>query len=303
LNRRLLVVLLAAVAVTGAAFAVFACGDKTDKTTSASAAAMTASGTCTAANAAKCPYHNSSASNAAVTASASGSCSHGASASNAAVTASASGSCSHGASAARSSGVSAVAAGMGGSCSSAKNSAAAASGACTAHGMMTTGVGSCARHKGAAVTFEAMSAGSGACGGKGIGASAMATNMAHDCDACSDMAACEAVLKSAGSNFQVVPLKNGVMYVYTAEDSKNIRAVQSAIAHRTERINALVSADNAKLCSDCKQMRGAMASGKLTREIVNIEGGSISLVTSSDPAMVARLYAMAGLSTQKLVKS
>ena len=47
-----------------------------------------------------------------------------------------------------------------------------------------------------------------------------------------------------------------------------------------------------------------MASGKLTREVVNIEGGSISLVTSNDPTMVAKLYTMAGLSPgQKVVKS
>ena len=281
MNRRLLVVLLAAVAVTGASFAVFACGDKTDKSTSASNAAVTAgsNGACTASMASKCPYHNSSA----------------------AVTASAAGACPHGAGVSKASGVSAVAAGMGGSCSSAKNSAAA-SGSCAGHGAMTSASGSCAGHKGAGVAFEAMSAG-GTCGGRGIGASEMSGNFAHNCDACSDMASCEALLRTAGSSFQVVPLKNGVMYVYTAGDPRNVRAVQAAIAHRSERINALVAADNAKLCSDCKQMRGAMASGKLTREVVNIEGGSISLVTSTDPSMVARLYAMAGLSTQKLAKS
>jgi len=132
----------------------------------------------------------------------------------------------------------------------------------------------------------------------------MTGNTGHDCDACADMAMCESQLKSAGSNFQVVPLKNGVMYVYTAGDPRNVRVVQAAISRRTERINALLAADNAKLCPDCKRMRGAMASGKLTREVVNIEGGSISLVTSNDPTMVAKLYTMAGLSPgQKVVKS
>jgi hypothetical protein len=124
----------------------------------------------------------------------------------------------------------------------------------------------------------------------------------HDCDACADMAMCASELKTIGSQFQVVPLKNGVMYVYTADDAKGVRLVQAAIARRAERVNALVTAQNAKLCPDCKQMRGAMASGKLTREVVNVEGGSISLVTSTDPAMVSRLYAMAGLSA-KGVKS
>jgi hypothetical protein len=54
--------------------------------------------------------------------------------------------------------------------------------------------------------------------------------------------------------------------------------------------------DQAHLCKDCKAMRGAVASGKVTREVVNIEGGCLSLVTSSDPKIVAQLHAMAGLS-------
>jgi hypothetical protein len=39
-------------------------------------------------------------------------------------------------------------------------------------------------------------------------------------------------------------------------------------------------------------MRGAMASGKLNREVVNIEGGALALMTSSDPAMVAKIQSM-----------
>src|SRR6185295_10524120 len=77
-------------------------------------------------------------------------------------------------------------------------------------------------------------------------------------------------------------------------------------SHRTERINALLTNNSAKLCPDCKQMRGAMASGKLTREVVNIEGGSISLVTSTDPRMVARIYEMAGIGaflTQRIARA
>ena len=155
---------------------------------------------------------------------------------------------------------------------------------------------------GAAAGYDAVVTGAGAsCGGKGVGA--MTGNTGHDCDACADMAMCESELKSAGSQFQVVPLKNGVMYVYTATDARDVRSVQTAVSRRTDRINSLASVQGAKLCPDCKRMRGAMASGKLTREVVNIEGGSISLVTSSDPAMVTKLYAMAGLSGQKVVKS
>ena len=134
--------------------------------------------------------------------------------------------------------------------------------------------------------------------------SAMATSgTMTNCDACSDMTKCRDELKALGTQFQVVPLKNGVMYVYTADEARNVRTVQAAVARRTERINLLASTENAHLCPDCKQMRGAMASGKLTREIVNIEGGSISMVTSKDPAMVAKLYAMAGLTSQKGIKS
>jgi hypothetical protein len=57
------------------------------------------------------------------------------------------------------------------------------------------------------------------------------------------------------------------------------------------------SGDKARLCSDCKAMRGAAASGKLSREIVNIEGGCLTLITSTDPALVARLHSLAGTGT------
>jgi hypothetical protein len=161
---------------------------------------------------------------------------------------------------------------------------------------------SCHSEDANAAGFDAVLTGGGQCNGKGV--TTMAGRPSHSaCDACSDMAMCEDELKTAGSQFQVVPLKNGVMYVYTANNSKGVHAVQTAIARRSERINSLVSATKANLCPDCKSMRGALASGKLTREVVNVEGGSISLVTSNDPAIVAKLYAMAGLENSKVVKS
>jgi hypothetical protein len=284
-TRRIPIILFAVTAAMCASIAVLACSDKTDsKGSSATAVTASSKGACTASMAAKCTPEMAAACKAKASASASNTieCPYHSSAATAA-TANSAGGCNHDG-AAGTSAYKASAAGMG-SCAS-KSSA---SGACTAH-------------KGAAVAFEAMSMGHSSCGGKGI--SAMAGNLGHDCDACADMAACESQLKSAGSNFQVVPLKNGVMYVYTAGDARNVRAVQAAINRRNERINALMSADNAKLCPDCKRMRGAMASGKLTREVVNIEGGSISLVTSNDPQMVSKLYSMAGLTPgMKLVKS
>jgi len=132
------------------------------------------------------------------------------------------------------------------------------------------------------------------CGGQGM--TRVAAQSGHaDCDACKDMAACEQEIQAAGGRSQIVPLKNGVMYVYTAGTTAGIRAVQAAVTHRSERMAAISSAgDKAQLCSDCKEMRGAIASGKLNREVVSIEGGCLTLVTSNDPAIVARLHAMAG---------
>jgi hypothetical protein len=181
-------------------------------------------------------------------------------------------------------------------CAGKISSASAAS--CRAHASAS----SAAACKGAAAAAAASAAAMAPhCRGEGLVKVADASVHA-DCEGCADMARCAQEIAAAGARVQVVPLKNGVMYVYTADNPRNVRAVQAAVAQRTERINALATANNAKLCPDCKQMRGAMASGKLSREVVNIDGGSISLVTSTDPRVVARLYEMAGL-TQKGIKS
>jgi hypothetical protein len=123
----------------------------------------------------------------------------------------------------------------------------------------------------------------------------MAESSVHaECDGCADMAKCEEEILSAGGRVQVVPLKNGVMYVYTAESSAGVRAVQAAVAHRNERMVAWTTAgDHVHLCSECKTMRGAAASGKLSREVINIEGGCLTLMTSNDATIVARLHEMA----------
>jgi sulfur relay (sulfurtransferase) complex TusBCD TusD component (DsrE family) len=130
---------------------------------------------------------------------------------------------------------------------------------------------------------------------EGDGLVKMADQSLHsDCDGCSDMARCEQEIMSAGGHVQVVQLKNGVMYMYTAESSAGVRAVQAAVTHRNERLAALTTAgDRVHLCDECKTMRGAAASGKLTREVVNIEGGCLTLVTSSDPSIVSKLHSMA----------
>ena len=152
------------------------------------------------------------------------------------------------------------------------------------------------------MTFEAVSLGGASCSGKTMGATA--SNGGHNCDACADLVMCESQLKSAGSSFQVVPLKNGVMYVYTANSPAGVRTVQAALARRGEQWGKLAAAgDRVKLCPPCKVMRGASASGKLSRETVNIEGGCLTLITSNYPAVVAKLQAMAGLTAAAKVKS
>jgi hypothetical protein len=142
---------------------------------------------------------------------------------------------------------------------------------------------------------SAMAAGTSPnCGGQGMTRIA-ARGIHADCDACKDMGLCEQEITAAGGRAQIVPLKNGVMYVYTAGTPAGIRAVQAAVTHRSERMTAISNAAmTTHLCSDCKAMRGAIASGKLNREVVSIEGGCLTLVTSNDPAIVARLHAMAG---------
>jgi hypothetical protein len=95
-----------------------------------------------------------------------------------------------------------------------------------------------------------------------------------------------------------------VMFVYTASSPGRVSALQSSLARRTERLNQLVSAgEKAHLCAECKAMRGAMASGKLNREVVNIEGGALTLMTSSDPSMVSKLYAMLDVNSKLARKS
>lgn len=162
---------------------------------------------------------------------------------------------------------------------------ASASG-CAAHGARTASAGGeCGAH-GAHVMGE--------CLGHGMLTTAN-VDMHSDCDACVDMASCAQVLSTNGAQIQTVPLRNGVMFVYTTDTPAHVRAVQAAMARRTQRIFALeASGDRARLCPQCKSVRGAMASGKLTRETVNIEGGCLTLMTSSDPIMVAKLRSMAG---------
>ena len=162
----------------------------------------------------------------------------------------------------------------------------------------TSNASAAAACKRAASAVSAASAAAMAPHCRGEGLVKVADASVHaDCEGCADMARCAQEIAGAGARVQVVPLKNGVMYVYTAESSSGVRVVQAAVAHRNERLASWTTAgDRVHLCSECKAMRGAAASGKLNREVINIEGGCLTLMTSSDPAIVARLHEMASAS-------
>lgn len=120
--------------------------------------------------------------------------------------------------------------------------------------------------------------------------------MAMDCSACEDWSMCEMQVHAMGGRSQVVALKNGVMIVYMADGADGVRAVQAAVARRGESVkNSLTSRKaDAKLCGDCKQLRGALASGKLHREVVNVEKGAMDLLTSDDKAVVRMIHSLTG---------
>lgn len=162
-----------------------------------------------------------------------------------------------------------------------------------------TGAG-CSSHGAAKSSATAAGAG-GSCGSHG----AKTTTMAHsDCVGCADMAFCDGETRDLGATVQVVPLKNGVMYVYTAENATKVHAVQASLGRRHDSMSGLMTAgDKAKLCPSCKTVRGAIASGKLNREFVNIEGGCLTLMTSEDPATVSKIYSLAGLKGPTGIKS
>jgi len=176
-------------------------------------------------------------------------------------------------------------------------SAASTAGMCS-HGAKSASAGATCGEKAAAAAAAA-----GTCSGHGMTTTA-ARSSHGDCDACEDMAGCEQEIESAGASTQIVPLKNGVMFVYTADSPASVHAVQAAMARRNDRMAQFASAgEKAHLCARCKEMRGATASGKLNREVVNIEGGCLTLVTSNEPSIVAKIHAMAGITTATRVKS
>jgi hypothetical protein len=120
----------------------------------------------------------------------------------------------------------------------------------------------------------------------------------ESCAACDDWEICARALEGVGASMQVMPLRNGVMRVFTAATPAGVRVVQTALALHYERMSGLIAAgEAARLCPACRVMRGAAVSGKLSREIIKIDGGCITLTTSTDPVIVMRIHAETGITT------
>lgn len=116
-----------------------------------------------------------------------------------------------------------------------------------------------------------------------------------ECAVCADQVGCDEDIRSTGAHTQVVALKNGAMIVYTANTPENVRALQATVArHNSTVVSVLNGQRDGKLCASCKPMRGAMQSGKLHRELVNVQRGAQVVITSSDRSMVRRIHDMTG---------
>ena len=183
------------------------------------------------------------------------------------------------------------------------------------------GAASCAASGGCAMSAEACKAmmASGACtaemqaacaakGAKGTksasadGCSMHAMAGHADCAVCSDEMACDDDVKATGARAQMVPLRNGTMIVYMLDSGENVRGLQAAVARHNSRVVSALQGD-AKLCSACKKLRGALASGKLVREVVNVERGCQLLITSSDRSIVQQVHACTSAQVAARTKS
>lgn len=133
----------------------------------------------------------------------------------------------------------------------------------------------------------------------GLGLPATGTGEAsvvETCEACGAWEVCAMDLEGVGTVMQSVPLRNGVMSVYTTSSPAGIRVVREALTRYVEHMVALtMTGDAVRLCPTCRLLRGAAASGRIAREVIPVEGGGILLMTSPDPAVIAMLRAEAGV--------
>lgn len=186
--------------------------------------------------------------------------------------------------------------------------AASKSGACAAAGGCPMSAEACKAMMASGACTAEMQA---ACAAKGAhatrtasatGCSMHATAAHSDCVVCSDEMACDDDVKATGARAQFVPLRNGTMIVYTLDDPANVRSLQTAVARHNASVVAALQGD-ARLCSACKKLRGALASGKLVREVVNVERGCQLLITSSDRSIVQQVHACSSAQVAARTKS
>jgi len=172
----------------------------------------------------------------------------------------------------------------GASATTASNTGTSKSGGCGARGA-TAGYDHCGMKTTAASTAVVA----------GLRCTEHQNGVAHDCSACDDWMQMDKDARAIGARAQVVALKNGAMIVFTADTPAQVKQLQAMVAKRSEHMTAAYAgASDAKLCDDCKQLRGAIASGKLNREVVNVERGVMALVTSNDRSVVQRIRNMTG---------
>lgn len=184
---------------------------------------------------------------------------------------------------------------------------AAATATCPMHGATKASAGSCSMHG----TTATAASNAGCCAGKN--ASAMASSpkcdmkgaaMHAECAVCTDETACDEEVRGLNAHSQVVELRNGTMIVYTAENPENVRALQVALArHNAHIMSALAAGGEHELCGGCKSFRGAMASGKFSRELVNVKTGVQVLLTSNDRTIVRQIHEMTGAQAAARIKS
>src|SRR5262249_54396220 len=129
----------------------------------------------------------------------------------------------------------------------------------------------------------------------------------HDCVACEDWMEIDQDARALGARSQVVALKNGAMIVYTADSPSSVKALQVMVAKRDERMTAAFAGNSdAKLCDDCKALRGALGredgraaggargGGKRSGGVVRGGRGVRALITSTARGVVQRTRAMTG---------
>jgi len=271
----------AALAVAAAgSWSVYATACDKNKSSASAANATTASYQAKTAGAGSCASKNTASAATATTASSSGCAAHTMDATAA----------SHEGCGGSASGVSAVTASTAGAKSM---KVAGADGCCSAKSAKSA-KNTSASAGGAACGSAMAGISSASCTGQAL-TMAMCKDSHAGCDACEDMGAFDTELTTAGAAVQVVPIKNGAMFVYTAAAPGKVNALQSAVTRRSEQLQRIIAAgDKAHLCDGCKTMRGAMASGKLHREVVNVERGCMTLITSNDRDVVSKIRSMTG---------